>query len=333
MCGAPPGGFGGLFVTLTLMAKFVSRRISVCGAGSGFCWTGIDCLASSTFCAFTGNRFGVSVGVVVCPACTTVDELPDVVVAAREPLVPVTTPVDAVVPAAVVWVVPVPDAVVGDAVVDAAVVDAAAPVVAVADVELPVVGPATLVVADEDVAPCVVVVAGAAVVVIGATVVVIGAAVVVIGAAVVVTAGAAVVTAGAAVVVMTGGAVVVITGGAVVVITGAGATVVCGAKVCTGASCVGAGSGAGGGGGGGASCVGGGSCTVRGAGAGVVVVTGRALAGTTTPLVSAVNEMATPEARTTIACRPRQIRSVPVIVATLSPRPWRCHAPSEMRGE
>src|SRR5271167_4808207 len=194
------------------MAKFVSRRISVGGAGSGFCWTGIDCLASSTFCAFTGNRFGVSVGVVVCPACTTVDELPDVVVAVREPLVPVTTPVDdAVVPAAVVWVVSVPDAVVDDAVVDDAVVDAAAPVVAVADVELPVVGPATLVVADEDVAPCVVVVAGA-------TVVVIGAAVVVIGAAVVVTAGAAVVTAGAAVVVMTGGA--------VVVITGAGATVV-----------------------------------------------------------------------------------------------------------
>jgi hypothetical protein len=319
-------------LTLTLMAKFVSRRISVCGAGSGFCWTGIDCLASSTFCAFTGNRFGVSVGVVVCPACTTVDELPDVVVAVREPLVPVTTPVDdAVVPAAVVCVVSVPDAAVDDAAVDDAavddaVVDAAAPVVAVADVELPVVGPATLVVADEDVAPPVVVVAGATVVVTA------GAAVVVIGAAVVVTAGAAVVTAGAAV--------VVITGGAVVVITGAGATVVCGAKVCTGASCVG--SGAGGGGascvGGGASCVGGGasyvgSCTVRGAGAGVVVVTGKALAGTTTPLVSAVNEMATPEATTTIACRPRQIRSVPVIVATLSPRPWRCHAPSEMRGE
>jgi hypothetical protein len=304
------------------MAKFVSRRISVCGAGSGFCWTGIDCLASSTFWAFTGNRFGVSVGVVVCPACTTVDELPDVVVAVREPLVPVTTPVgDALVPAAVVWVVSVPDAVVDDAAVDDAVVDPAAPVVAVADVELPVVGPATLVVADEDVAPRVVVVAGAAVVVIGA--------------AVVVTAGAAVVTAGAAV--------VVITGGAVVVITGAGATVVCGAKVCTGASCVGAGSGGGGGAscvgggascvGGGASCVGGGSSTVRGAGAGVVVVTGKALAGTTTPLVSAVNAMATPEARTTIACRPRQIRSVPVIVATLSPRPWRCHAPSEMRGE
>ena len=263
---------------------------------------------------------------VVCPACTTVDELPDVVVAVREPLVPVTTPVDdAVVPAAVVWVVSVPDAVVDDAAVDDAVVDAAAPVVAVADVELPVVGPATLVVADEDVAPPVVVVAGATVVVTA------GAAVVVIGAAVVVTAGAAVVTSGAAV--------VVITGGAVVVITGAGATVVCGAKVCTGASCVGAGSGAGGGGGGascvggGASCVGGGSSTVRGAGAGVVVVTGKALAGTTTPLVSAVNAMATPEARTTIACRPRQIRSVPVIVATLSPRPWRCHAPSEMRGE
>jgi hypothetical protein len=302
---------------LTLMAKFVSRRISVCGAGSGFCWTGIDCLASSTSCAFTGNRFGVSVGVVVCPACTTVDELPDVVVAVREPLVPVTTPVDdAVVPAAVVWVVSVPDAVVDDA-----VVDAAAPVVAVADVELPVVGPATLVVADVDVAPPVVVVAGATVVVTaGAAVVVIGAAVVVIGAAVVVTAGAAVVTAGAAV--------VVITGGAVVVITGACATVVCGAKVSTGASCVG----------GGASCVGGGasdvgSCTVRGDGAGVVVVTGRALAGTTTPPVSAVNEMATPEARTTIACRPRQTRSIPVIVATLSPRPWRCHAPSEMRGE
>jgi hypothetical protein len=262
--------------------------------------------------------------VVVCPACTTVDELPDVVVAVREPLVPVTTPVDdAVVPAAVVWVVSVPDAVVDDA-----VVDAGAPVVAVADVELPVVGPATLVVAGEDVAPRVVVV---------------------IGAAVVVTAGAGVVTAGAAVVVITCGAVVVITGGAVVVITGAGATVVCGVKVCTGASWVGAGSGGGGGascvgggGGGGSSCVGGGAscvgggascCTVRGAGAGVVVVTGRALAGTTTPLVSAVNEMATPEARTTIACRPRQIRSVPVIVATLSPRPWRCHAPSEMRGE
>src|ERR1700720_2182539 len=173
------------------MAKFVSRRISVCGAGSGFCWTGIDCLASSTFCAFTGNRFGVSVGVVVCPACTTVDELPDVVVAVREPLVPVTTPVDdAVVPAAVVWVVPVPDAVVDDAVVDAAVVDAvvvdaavvdaAAPVVAVADVEPPVVGPATLVVADEDDATRAVVVAGATVVVTA-------------GAAVVVTAGAAVV--------------------------------------------------------------------------------------------------------------------------------------------
>ena len=223
-------------------------------------------------------------------------------VAVREPLVPVTTPVDdAVVPAAVVWVVSVPDAVVDDAAVDDAVVDAAAPVVAVADVELPVSGPATLVVADGDVAPRVVVVAGAAVVVIGA--------------AVVVTAGAAVVTSGAAV--------VVITGGAVVVITGADATVVCGAKVSTGASCVG----------GGASCVGGGSSTVRGAGAGVVVVTGKALAGTTTPLVSAVNAMATPEARTTIACRPRQIRSVPVIVATLSPRPWRCHAPSEMRGE
>jgi hypothetical protein len=256
------------------------------------------------------------------------------VVAVREPLVPVTTPVDdAVVPAAVEWVVSVPDAVVDDA-----VVDAAAPVVAVADVELPVVGPATLVVADEDVAPRVVLVAGATVVVTAGAAVVVtaGAAVVVIGAAVVVTAGAGVVTAGAAV--------VVITGGAVVVITGAGATVVCGAKVCTGASCVGggtevgAGSGAGGGGGGGASCVGGGSnvgsCTVRGAGAGVVVVvTGRALAGTTTPPVSAVNEMATPEARTTIACRRRQIRSVPVIVATLSPRPWRCHAPGEMRGE
>ena len=137
-------------------------------------------------------------------------------VAEREPLVPVTTPVDdAVVPAAVVWVVSVPDAVVDDA-----VVDAAAPVVALDDVELPVVGPATLVVADEDVAPRVVVVAGATVVVTA-------------GAAVVVTAGAGVVTAGAAV--------VVITGGAVVVITGAGATVVCGAKVCTGASCVGGG--------------------------------------------------------------------------------------------
>jgi hypothetical protein len=216
---------------------------------------------------------------VVCPACTVVDWLGDVVVAVREPLVPVTTAVDdAVVPAAVVCVVSVPDALVD-----------VAPVVGPTAL---VVGPAALVVADEDVSARPVVVTGAAVLVTaGAAEVVTGAAVVVIGAA-------GVVTAGAAVVVITGGAVVVITGGAVVVITGGGASWV----------------------GGGASWVG--SCCCVGAGADVVVVTGAARAGPMPPL-SAVNEMASPEARTTATCRPRQIRSVAVIVATLSPRPWR----------
>jgi hypothetical protein len=239
--------------------------------------------------------------VVVCPACTVVDWLGDVVVAVREPLVPVTTAVDdAVVPAAVVCVVSVPDALVD-----------VAPVVGPAAL---VVGPAALVVADEDGSARPVVVTGAAVLVTaGAAEVVTGAAVVVIGAAGVVTAGAAV---------------VVITGGAVVVITGGGASWVGGgASWVGGGTYVGSGAGAGGGGGGGASRVGGGasrvgSCCCVGAGAYVVVVTGAARAGPMPPL-SAVNEMASPEARTTATCRPRQIRSVAVIVATLSPRPWR----------
>jgi len=58
-----------------------------------------------------------------------------------------------------------------------------------------------------------------------------------------------------------------------------------------------------------------GAC-VGGAGATVVVVTGEANAGTTPP-VSAVNEIAAPEARTTATPRTRQIRSGALVEARL----------------
>jgi hypothetical protein len=113
----------------------------------------------------------------------------------------------------------------------------------------------------------------------------------------------------AAVVVTTGASWVTVGGAAAVVVTTGASWVTTGASWVTtgGAAAVGVTTG------------GNGSTTgawVGGAGATVVVVTGEANAGTTPP-VSAVNETAAPEARTTATLRTRQIRSGALIEARL----------------
>jgi hypothetical protein len=122
------------------------------------------------------------------------------------------------------------------------------------------------------------------------------------GGGVVIGAAAVVVTTGASWVTVGGAATVVVTTGASWVTTGASWVTTGASWVTTGASWVTTGGTIG--------------AWVGGAGATVVVVTGEANAGTTPP-VSAVNEMAAPEARTTATPRTRQIRSGALVEARL----------------